>query len=169
MVETVKIEGLRELREALMKTVPEHMRGRVLQQALGAGARLVVTDARRRAPMKTGTLKRAIYATRNKRGSNQVREERVVTVRQGKRAGKKDAFYWRWVEFGRGTVEAGRGTRVLGKPGKGFFGRQVRAVPARPFLRPAFESQKVAAVDSIRARLAKELDAAAAKAPKYRR
>jgi HK97 gp10 family phage protein len=166
MAETVKVEGLRELRQALLRTVPAHMQGQVLQKALSAGSAPVLRAARANAPKKTGTLKRAIYATRDKRRSTGIREERIVTVRSGKRFQKsgRDAYYWRWVEFGRAQVDAGRGTRSLGTPSKGFFGKTVRAVPARPFLRPAFESQKGAALSAITKRLAREIEVAGRKA-----
>lgn len=162
MADTVKVEGLRELREALLRKVPAEMQGKVLQSALTAGARPIIKDAQSRAPQKTGRLRRAIYSVRDRVASNGVFEQRAVTVRQGKRAGQRDAYYWRWIEFGRGVVERSRG--ALGTPEKGFFGREVKATPARPFLRPAFENRKGEALEVIRKRLAKAIEKAAAKA-----
>jgi HK97 gp10 family phage protein len=161
MVESVKVEGLRELREALVRKIPAEMQGKVLQSALTAGARPIVNEAKTRVPRRTGRLAKAIYSRRNREGSNGVREERVITVRQGGRR-DRDGYYWRWIEFGRGVVQIARG--VLGTPGKGFFGREVKAVPARPFLRPAFENRKTDALEAIRVRLAKGIAKAAEKA-----
>lgn len=168
MEETVKIEGLRELREALLRTIPAELQGKTLQKALGAGTALVVRDAKARAPVDTGRLRKAIYAVRNKQNSNGVFEERVVTVRRGKKFQKtsRDAYYWKFVEFGHRTG-AGKGKylKKVDRPGgRGVVSTGV--VPAKPFLRPAFESQKRPALEAITKRLGAEIEKAAAKARK---
>lgn len=182
MTTTVEVHGLRELREALIKKVPEHFQGKVLQKALSAGARSVLKSARQLAPKgETGVLRRSIYSARDKRNSNGVYEQKAIGVRSGKRFQKssKDAFYWRFVEFGRGQVVAGQRQRlgrrgqarnsptdakVLGTPKKGFFGKQVAAAPARPFMRPAFDRNKRQSLEDIRKSLADEIPKAARKA-----
>jgi HK97 gp10 family phage protein len=144
-METVKIEGLREMREALTRVIPAEMQGKALQKALAAGTKLTVAAARAKAPRLTGRLARAIYAARDKASKFSL-ESRIVGVRRGKKAQKtdKDAFYWKFVEFGH-------------KAGK-------TQVPPNPFMRPAFESTKVAAAEAITAKLKQILDAAARKA-----
>lgn len=181
MTTTVEVHGLRELREALIRKVPEHFQGKVLQKALTAGTAPVLRTARQLVPDKTGTLRRAIHAMRDKFNSTGIYEQRIVRVRQGKKWQKsnRDAFYWRFIEFGRGVVTAGsrfRRTRgggirnsrtdakVLGTPQKGFFGSQVGPAPARPFLRPAFDRNKRQSLDAIRKSLADEIPKAAKKA-----
>ena len=176
-VTQTQVKGLRELRTALTKTVPDRMQPRILQRALSRAARIIVNAARIIAPQLTGRLRRAIYHFRD-RDSKRDFQSRLISVRTGKREQKKgrDAFYWKWVEFGRGVVEAGtsrrnrRGTlktyrtkaRVLGTPATGFFGKRVRAVPPRPFLRPAFEANKERATQAIQSELKSEIEAAAA-------
>lgn len=179
-VNTVEVRGLKELRRALLDTVPKHFQGKVLQKALTAAAKPIVKTARGLAPVKTGVLRRAIYAVRDKFSSDGIREQRVITVRSGKRFQKtsRDAFYWRWLEFGRGIVHAGSRVRmrrgesrnyrtdavVLGTPTKGFFGKEVKAVQPRPFLRPAFDRHKGDAVTEMAKSLEKEIPEAARKA-----
>jgi HK97 gp10 family phage protein len=165
VTETVQVLGLRELREALLKTVPAHFQGKVLQKALSAGAKPIVRAAKQLAPAgKTGVLRRAIYSYRDKRSSNGSFEQRAVGVRSGKRQQKsnRDAFYWRFIEFGRGAYTSRHG--VLGTEAKGFFGHSVAAVIARPFLRPAFDQNKPQTLEEITKSLAAEIPKAAKKA-----
>jgi HK97 gp10 family phage protein len=141
-IETVEVKGLRELREALVKKIPAEMQGKVLQSALAAGARPIVADAKARAPKKTGTLRRSLFSFRVKSASTGTREERAIRPRQGKKFQKagRDAFYWRFVEFGTAKM------------------------PAQPFLRPAFESKKQDALAAIVKQLGVAIEKAARKA-----
>jgi HK97 gp10 family phage protein len=181
VTQVVEVRGLRELREALLRKIPENMQGKVLQKALSAGTAPVVRDARQRAPVKSGVLKRAIHAMRSKLNSNGIFEERIVRVRHGKKQQKnnRDAFYWRFIEFGRGRVVAGSRFRrtklgklrnygtdaqVLGTPEKGFFGKSVDPAGERPFLRPAFDANKFKSLNLITEQLRKSLEVAARKA-----
>jgi len=169
MTELVRIEGLRELREAFVRKVPQHMQGSTLQRALAAGARPIIDTAKSLAPSLKGVLKRAIFSFRDK-GSTPTYEARNIRPREGKRFQKsgRDAFYWRWIEFGRGALEA--------EPGKAFkipvplgaklniFRPRVAAVPPRPFLRPAFIARSRDALRIITERLRVELENAAVRA-----
>jgi HK97 gp10 family phage protein len=154
----VKVTGLKELRDALVRKIPLEMQGKVLQKAMGPAARLIVNAARVRAPVDTGRMRKAIYAARDKRNSKPTFEARVVTVRRGKKKDDpKGAYYWKFVEFGHriGTSKTG----YLAK--KGSSGA---TVPPKPFLRPAFEGNKHAALQSIRQNLAVQIEKAAKKA-----
>jgi HK97 gp10 family phage protein len=168
MTSEVQVHGLRELREALVRKIPAEMQGKVLQQALSAGATVISREAKSRAPEDTGRLKKAIYSARNKRAATKTFEERVVAVRRGKKYQKsgRDAFYWKFVEFGHRTG-AGRGQYLKKTDGRNSHGRAVNAtgfVPPKPFMRPAFEAGKHKAVEAIRTRLGKAIEKAAQKA-----
>lgn len=99
-----------------MREIPQQLRKRVLRNALSAGARIVRDEAKRNAPMLSGSIK----APYRKRGT--VRDAiRVRTSKVARRAGdvgvfvnvkpakaidrgtksSNDPFYWRWLEFGR--------------------------------------------------------------------
>lgn len=179
MSQIIRVEGLAELRETLTSTLPKRLQGQAMQAALAKGAALIVRQAKVLAPRKSGVLRRAIYQARS-RASTRDRPSRIIRVRQGRKQQEKnrDAYYWRWVEFGRGQVTAGQRTgrivtgkkiyktcsKVLGTPATGFFGKSVRAAPARPFMRPAFEAQKYAALEAIRAAIGEEIKDVAARA-----
>lgn len=162
---TVDVKGLSELRAKLMRAIPLEAQGRALQGALAAAARPVVRRARSLAPVgATGNLRRSIYSSPSRQSRGPTYQVRAIGVRSGKRRGANDAYYWRFVEFGRGRVEV-KSPRVkaLGTPAKGFFGRAVRAVSARPFLRPALEQAQMQAIEAFRVELAKRIERAAEK------
>lgn len=144
MADQIEVSGLAELRETLLKSLPEAMQGKASQAALAKAARPIVDAAKQKAPTRKprgfvgpmssgggapGRLRASIYSYRN-RESKKTYESRFIGV-------KGKAWYWRFIEFGRATIERAKGS--LGTPVKGFFGKKVRAVPAKPFMRPAFE------------------------------
>lgn len=146
MATITKIEGLDKLK-ALLLQLPQRVQSQGLAQAVNAGAAVIRDEARLKAPVYTGpvaeghplpgTLRKAIILKPIRELSSAQKKVTFVTVRHGKKyqkVGKKernlDAYYWRWVEFG------------------------TKKMAARPFLRPAFEAKKMAAIDAIRDRLA---------------
>ena len=157
---TVNITGLKELQQALNQ-LPLEIQKRPLRSAVSAGAKVILDEAIRRAPQgETGNLRKALYRYRSRSQSGKGQETFLVGVRKGKkeyvdsaknrrfgRVGKKytvegEAFYWRFIEFGTSKM------------------------PARPFLRPAFESKKNQAVETIKNRLAVAIENTAKKMKK---
>lgn len=155
---SVKIEGLKELQKALDQ-LPKEIQGRPLRSAVSFGAKEIADKVKDRAGTfsDTGTLEDAIFRYRSRRHSTTGRETFFVGVRQGKaqykdtarnrslgRVGKSyktqgEAYYWRFLEFG--TVK----------------------MAAKPFLRPTFENNKRQAVEIIKERLGKSIEAQAKK------
>lgn len=146
MADSQNLQGFKELAEKLKQLGPKVAKNG-LRRATSAGAAIVRNDARKRAPVDTGEMKRDIMMKRTKdaKGGPTVGSNYVVYVRSGKKsraAGKKrnvdrDSYYWKFVEFG--TAKA----------------------PAQPFLRPAFEANKAAAVTAIGDSLNTTIQAAA--------
>lgn len=136
----VKVEGLSELREAMLK-LPQALQAGPLRRAVSAAAKVVQDEARLNAPVDDGVLKRAIYRARDKENSSRVQEGYIVGVRYGRRYRKRgqDAWYWRFVEFGTART------------------------PAQPFLRPAFMSTQGRQLERMREVLARAIELAAAK------
>lgn len=155
-MDSVRIEGLKELAAAL-RALPEKVARNGLRAGVYAGAKVIQDEARLRAPVYTGpveqghpppgTLKRSIIMKQIREESGPRNQVFYVLVRSGKKyrkQGKKgdksqDAFYWRWVEFGS------------------------MKMAARPFLRPAFEAKKQAAVEAMKEKLAERVEQDAAK------
>lgn len=146
---TVNVQGLEGIQSALNTVIPQHFQGAYLQKMLAAAATPIVNDAKRRAPIVTGTLKADIYQFRDP-ASTSTQQIRGISVRTGKRAtkGHGDAYYWVWVEYGHAVITT-ESFKSLGTSTKGFFGKTVRAVPPNPFMRIAYETQKQAALDAF--------------------
>lgn len=140
MADLQNISGLKEL-QAAIKELPANIAKNVLRGAVNAGATVIREEAKARAPKSEGpaikgqpmpgTLKRALYQKQIREKSSAVLQTFFVGVRQGRSAkktkkGNLDAWYARFVEFG------------------------TRKMAARPFMRPAFEAKKEAAVQAIK-------------------
>lgn len=140
------ISGIKELGEALQK-FPVKIERNVLRGAIRAGVKEIALQARANAPERTGTLKKSIKYGAGVRGG---------LVKGRARTGVP---YGHLVEFGT------KAHLIVAKPG-GYMrigGRLVKSVMhpgarAKPFMTPAFDSRKGAAVravgDYIRRRLA---------------
>jgi len=154
---STRIDGLRELNEAL-KQLPANVAKNVLRGATNAGAAVIRAEAKQRAPVYTGslistdhpppgTLKKSIVQRQVRELSSQVQQTIHIGVRSGKalkdKAGRSlDAYYWRFVEFGTSKMAA------------------------RPFLRPAFEAKKLAAIEAIKKYMAERIPREVEKLPK---
>lgn len=178
-----KLTGFKELAE-LLRDLGPNLGKNVLRSSVAAGAAVVRVQTKRNAQAMadTGTMARAVYQKQIREQSGPEKQVFYVGVRQGKKqqsVGKKglnrDAFYARWVEFGHFTRGPGKG---------GFFARSdgslfrdtnrggknsailvaqvqaghVRWVPAHPFLRPAFDTQKENAVEAIGEKIRERLE-----------
>lgn len=148
---TVKVEGLRQIADALNK-LDKKVSTKIARKAARAGALLIRDEAKRRVPVDTGLLKQNIVVKKFRdRGEGNVRygiglisskavyRDNKVNRRKG-RVGQSyyrdKTFYGHMVEFG--TIK----------------------MKAKPFLRPAFETQKEKAVDVVKQTLLEELDKA---------
>jgi len=151
MADKIEVSGLAELRQTLLKSLPEALQGKASQAALTKAARPIIAAAQAKAPTRKargfvgpvrpggtkGRLRASIYSYRSPE-STKTQESRFIGV-------KGRAFYWRFIEFGRASITRAKGS--LGSVVKGFFGKTVTAVPAKPFLRPAFEENVNKAID----------------------
>lgn len=159
MADLQHIAGLKELQAAL-KELPERIGKNVLRGAVAAGAAVVRNEAKLRAPVYTGsvseghpppgTLRRSVYQKQIREKSNAVQQTFYVGVRKGakyKNQGKKgnlsqDAFYASLVEFGTSKTQS------------------------HPYMRPAYEGKKEAAVQAIKAYLERRIPEEERKAAK---
>lgn len=138
-----RIAGAREIDE-LLKKLPVRVAKRVVGNAMRAGGRVVQREAKLRAPVgieephpKYGKLRDNIRVkTVAEKGTSA-----AVAVHIGA------AFWGFFLEFGTG-VRRLKKARVL-SDGTTVFGTEVGPMPARPFMRPAWDSSKAAALDRI--------------------
>jgi HK97 gp10 family phage protein len=171
----IRTVGEKEVMERI-GAVGKMLSGRNLLRAVTAGAILIEKDAKEKCPWKTGTLRRSIHT------EGEIYAGDHVSVQVGTDS-KPPHGYGAYVEFGTGVYGTGPGAtgkpivivpvnkkalrwRVGGK-GKGgswAFAKRVviQGMKARPFLRPAFDEKKDAALNEI-ARSGRELIEKAAK------
>lgn len=138
---SVEVKGLRELGER-MKGLSEAVNNRIARAATAAGAVVIRNAAQAKVPVDTGNLKKNIIVKRLPKGESSLTSEHIVTVRQGKLTkkqkdkGLEDAYYGKFVEYGTAKM------------------------PARPYMRPAFDQNKEKAVQAIKDRIEKRLNKA---------
>jgi HK97 gp10 family phage protein len=138
--------GRNRVRRVLAR-IPEEFRAEI-GQSIERTAKRIVDDAKTRVPVETGTLKAAIDYRVAKNGL-------TATLGIRRKAARRDAFYAHFVEFGtRAHQVKVKTARILrdAKTGRVFGARvTIPALPARPFLTPAFEAAKPEGVADIRA------------------
>ena len=167
MAELVRIEGLSKLNQALAD-FQRNVAKNVLRGAVRAAATVIREETKRLAPVKTGQLRRAVYLKQINEQSSPVRQVVYVGVRKGKQLGvgrsygkqgsrtrsegtSLDAYYAKWVEYGHFTRTSKANKEFTGPP---------RWISGKPFMRPAWESRKHAALEALirymRARIPQE-------------
>lgn len=136
-----------------------------LRKAAVAGARVFRDEAQALAPVDSGVLKRNIIIKHVPEASDDDRlQVYYVTVRHGKFGEDGDAFYWRFVEEGHRKSKPRVGPESLKTHRAAMlleFGDS--RVAARPYMRPAYEGRRVAAVQAMRDRLAEVVSEALTK------
>lgn len=132
----------------------------VLRAGGFAGAALVreaaIVNAKKSAI--THVLERNIIVKRREEKSyGSAYQTYIVVVRKGKMNAEGDPFYANWVE---------EGHKIVGKKAKGVTWKQHRAaaaaeygsstVPAHPYMRPAWDSQKGGVIGAMQEAMAKK-------------
>jgi HK97 gp10 family phage protein len=129
---TVKIEGLRELQRAL-QSLPEAISRDIMTAVLAAHGRPIAAAAATLAPSDSGELAASIHVSSrlSSRQASMHRPEDPADVEVF--IGPRPLPYAHIVEFGSAQMEA------------------------RPYMRPAWESNKASVLDGIRADLWREI------------
>lgn len=138
-----EVQGFKEL-EAKLKALPWEVGSKVLRTAVLTSAKPMLDEAKAQAPAKTGRLKKSIA-------------RRVYLTDQGTKAVvmiyiKPAAWYGRLVHQGVNAQRQRRGGK-----------RHSVVIPANPFLRRAFDSQKDAYITLLKQNLEKGIARAIAK------
>lgn len=169
MSSAIRTVGEREVMDRI-GAVGKMLSGQNLLRAVRSGALLVEKDAKEKCPKKTGTLARSIHT------EGEIYTGDHVSVQVGTDS-KPPHGYGAYVEFGTGIYGTGPGAsgqpivivpvnkkalrwRVgpKGKGGSYAFAKRVliKGMKAKPFLRPAFDEKKDAALNEM-ARAGREM------------
>lgn len=167
------LTGLDQALERL-RELPKRIQRSGLRKAGRAGINIVRDAARANAkriddPATASNIAKNIAVQVSAKRSRQVGG---LVIRVGVRGGArqyqpenqtnsgKDTWYWRLVEFGRGSVRA-KANKVLANRSKGqFFGKSVGPARAQPFLRPALANNVAKVTDEFTRVLNQEIDKA---------
>ena len=84
MASRIPVKGFKELNKEL-KNLPLKLRKKSLKRAVSAGARIVKKEAKRRAPKRTGVLRRSISIRSSRDKSNKDSVRYSVFVKAGKK------------------------------------------------------------------------------------
>ena len=149
---TVKVEGLRQLGEA-MRLLSKEISTKIARSATGSAASLIRKRARALAPVADedyevdgvkvprGNIRDNIVAKRVSKGRTTLTSEHLVVVR--------------------GKAKHGYASRIGSMHEYGTV-----KMSAHPFMRPAFDQQKTVAIRKIKDRIAAGIAKAASKVPK---
>jgi HK97 gp10 family phage protein len=155
-----KIVGLEELGRRLM-ALPEAIARGPAEDAMLAGAKVIQKAAQQKAPVKTGKLRKAIRVRKSSNLDARRAAGETLEADASVYIAKGEGHIARFNEFGTGPhtiVAHGGGAIAIGGE---VVGKSVDhpGQPARPFMRPAFDTSKEAATQAIRDTLAAKLDA----------
>ncbi|MCG7984737.1 MAG: HK97 gp10 family phage protein [Candidatus Thiodiazotropha lotti] len=112
----IKVSGLVEVQKNLY-SYSKKLGDKVVVDALKAGARVIQKDAKRRAPKRTGQLRKNIVLRKSKHITRRKTPGRIgvyVTIKtKGKKGTQKNAFYGRFINDG--WKPRGNSRRVKGR------------------------------------------------------
>jgi HK97 gp10 family phage protein len=142
MAEDIQIQGLSELLRA-MKELPKAIETKCLRIGVAAGAQVIRKAAQDLVVRKTGLIAKAIRIGFNRKESTpgKVVYHIFVSRKVKDKVNKvtRDAFYWRFIEFG--TIK----------------------MAAKPFMRPAFDTTNKEAISVIKGKLTERIEIEAAR------
>lgn len=141
-----KIEGGKEL-EARLKDLGSKMATSISNKALRKGANVIRDEMRSLVPIRSGRLKKSIKVKKDR--FNRSNKTQTYTIGPS----GAGAYIARFIEYGTsGHVVKIKSKKVLAisKTGE-VFGREIKhpGVQAKPFIRPAYDTKKEAAVDTV--------------------
>ena len=135
---TIALRGADELLKGLQELEPAIAK-KILRSAMRQAAKPILDEAKRRVPVLTGELRKSLKIRALKR-NNKGRIGVVISTEKG--FFKGETFYGAFLEFG------------------------TKKMPAKPFIRPAFEANKARAVRIVEQALKLGLDGVAKNLPK---
>jgi len=131
-----------------LRTLPTKLENRILRRALNLAADPILERAKSNAPVETGLLRESLKKSgvRNKKGR--------MGISVGTNSGdyKGETFYAAFVEYGHRIGKRNNAQKRRKEfEKKGLSVRDDRAaVPARPFLRPAFDARRDQALEIMK-------------------
>lgn len=153
MAEFAEVHGLEETLKAL-RALPKAISGKgggPLRKALFAAAKVVRDEVKQATPVRSGLLRDSIATFRDRNPQGGVNEHYTVGIRKQR---KKYRDNYRNARLGRiGKSYSVQGAAFYGK----FVEFGTSKMAAHPFMRPAFEASKQAALTAFENAMRKEV------------
>ena len=165
---SMKIEGLKELEDKLIKDLPAAVQKKVLRSALMFALTPIQKAAKAKVPKDSGEVAKAIRKKSLLTRANKFKAEAGIHM-----TSKRKASGWKWhfIEFGttahlvkplKATSKnrAGRdGEKSVLSGGGKIYGKKalIPAISAQPFLRPAFAEKSREALSRFKKQMLKRI------------
>jgi hypothetical protein len=139
---TIKVVGYKEAK-AILDDLPNRMQKSILLSALRQSTKPMLTSARNKVPVKSGTLKKQLRIVRYKdRGESKT--EVAVAVKpvfDKSKKGKVNQYYGKFIHEGTADPRVSRKGKMLvfeNAQGEKVFVRSVKGIKATPYLEMAY-------------------------------
>lgn len=153
----MKLEGLKELEDKLLKDLPAATQKKVMRSALMFALTPIQKAAKAKVPQDSGEVKKAIRKKSLLTRANKFKAEAGIHM-----ATKRKATGWKWhfIEFGTVAhkIKAKKKKKVLSGDGV-IYGKEtvVPSISAQPFLRPAFAEKSREALSRFKKQMLKRI------------
>jgi hypothetical protein len=138
---TIKVAGYKEAK-AILDDLPNRMQKSILLSALRQSTKPMLTSARNKVPVKSGTLKKQLRIVRYKeRGASKT--EVAVAVKpvfDKSKKGKVNQYYGKFIHEGTDPRVSRKGKMLVFENAQGekVFVRSVKGIRAMPYLEMAY-------------------------------
>jgi len=153
---SMKLEGLKDLEDKLLKDLPAAVQKKVMRSALMFALTPIQKAAKAKVPEDSGELKKAIRKKSLLTRANQFKAEAGIHM-----TSKRKATGWKWhfIEFGTAAHKI-KSKKKKALSGDGvIYGKEtiVPAISAQPFLRPAFAEKSREALARFKKQMLKRI------------
>jgi len=153
---SMKVEGLKELEDKLIKDLPAAVQKKVMRSALMFALTPIQKAAKAKVPKDSGEVAKAIRKKSLLTRSNKFKAEAGIHM-----TSKRKATGWKWhfIEFGTQAHKVKtKKKNVLSGDGV-TYGKEhiVPAITAQPFLRPAFAEKSKEALSRFKKQMLKRI------------
>ena len=159
----IEVKGYTEAK-AILDELPNNMQKRMLMSALRGSAKPMLSSARNKVPIKTGTLRKQLRIVRF-RDRNAPRSEVAVAVKpyfsKNAKKGTVNQYYGKFIHEGTKDPRTSRKGKVMvfeNKQGEKVFMRSTKGIKANPFLEKAYQDSNSRTVEIFGDELAKAVE-----------
>ncbi|MFR9495571.1 MAG: HK97-gp10 family putative phage morphogenesis protein [Rikenellaceae bacterium] len=156
----IEVKGYQEAK-AILDELPNNMQKRMLMTALRGSAKPMLSSAKSKVPVRSGTLKKQLKVVRF-RDRNAPRSEVSVAVKPhfstNKKRGTVNQYYGKFIHEGTKDPRTSRKGKIMvftNDQGEKVFTRSTKGIKANPFLEKAYAESNSRTIEIFGDELAK--------------